>query len=53
MLLALCRAAEQEARRAKQERDFDALINELLRAWSDDPPLANGDARRLRIEGRP
>ena len=47
------RAIEERQRRAKQDDDLDALIEELLRARAEDPPLSDEEIRRIRVEGRP
>jgi hypothetical protein len=47
------RAIEEKKRRAKQDRDFDALIEELLRIRAEDPPATDEEIRRARVEGRP
>jgi hypothetical protein len=47
------RAIEEKKRRAKQDRDLDALIEELLRIRAEDPPASDEEIRRTRVEGRP
>jgi metal-responsive CopG/Arc/MetJ family transcriptional regulator len=47
------RAIEEKERRAKQDRELDALIEELLRIRSEDPPATDEEIRRVRVEGRP
>jgi hypothetical protein len=47
------RAIEEKARRAKQDRELDALIEELLRIRAEDPPATDEEIRRVRVEGRP
>jgi hypothetical protein len=47
------RAIEEKKRRAKQDRDLDALIEELLRIRAEDPPATDEEIRRARVEGRP
>ena len=42
-----------QEKRAAQEKVLDALIAELLRIRAQDPPMSDGDIRRLRLEGRP
>jgi hypothetical protein len=49
----LRRAVEERERRAKQEKDLDALIVELLRIRAEDPPATDEEIRRIRMEGRP
>jgi hypothetical protein len=44
---------EERKRRAKQDRDLDALIEELLRIRAEDPPMSDEEIRRIRVEGRP
>lgn len=44
--------AEQD-KRAAREKVLDALIAELLRVRTQDPPMSDEDIRRLRLEGRP
>ena len=46
------RAIEEKKRRAKQDRDFDTLIEELLRIRAEDPPATDEEIRRARVEGR-
>jgi len=46
------RAIEEKKRRAKQDRDLDALIEEILRIRAEDPPLSDEEIRRIRVEGR-
>ena len=46
-------AVEEREQRAKRDEAFDALIEELLRARAEDPPLSDEEIRRIRIEGRP
>ncbi len=43
------------ARRKAAARDWtlDALIEEVLRARAQDPPLSDEEIRRVRVEGRP
>lgn len=40
-------------RRARLEKTLDALIAELLRARTQDPPMSDEEIRRVRAEGRP
>jgi hypothetical protein len=47
------RAIDEKKRRAKQDRDLDALIEELLRIRAEDPPMSDDEIRRIRVEGRP
>ena len=47
------RAIEERQQRAKQDDAFDALIEELLRARAQDPPMSDEEIRRIRVEGRP
>ncbi|MFZ1103693.1 MAG: hypothetical protein WAN86_12775, partial [Hyphomicrobiaceae bacterium] len=47
------RAIEEKKRRAKQDKDLDALIAELLRIRTEDPPATDEEIRRVRMEGRP
>jgi hypothetical protein len=47
------RAVEDKRRRAKQDRELDALIEELLRIRAEDPPATDEEIRRARVEGRP
>jgi metal-responsive CopG/Arc/MetJ family transcriptional regulator len=47
------RAVEDKRRRAKQDRELDALIEELLRIRAEDPPATDEEIRRVRVEGRP
>jgi metal-responsive CopG/Arc/MetJ family transcriptional regulator len=47
------RAIEEKKRRAKQDRELDALIEELLRIRAEDPPATDEEIRRARVEGRP
>jgi metal-responsive CopG/Arc/MetJ family transcriptional regulator len=47
------RAIEEKERRAKQDKDLDRLIAELLHVRSGDPPLSDADIRRMRVHGRP
>lgn len=47
------KAIEEKERRAKHDQDLDVLIEELLRARADDPPLSDAAIRRLRVQGRP
>lgn len=47
------KAIEEKARRAKQDRELDALIEELLRIRAEDPPATDEEIRRVRVEGRP
>jgi metal-responsive CopG/Arc/MetJ family transcriptional regulator len=49
----LRKAVEERERRAKQEKDLDALIAELLRIRAEDPPATEEEIRRVRMEGRP
>ena len=39
-------------KRAAQEKVLDALIAELLRVRALDPPMSDGDIRRVWLEGR-
>jgi metal-responsive CopG/Arc/MetJ family transcriptional regulator len=47
------KAIEEKARRAKQDRELDALIEELLRIRAEDPPATDEEIRRVRVEDRP
>jgi cytochrome P450 len=47
------RAIEERQQRAKQDDAFDALMEELLRARAEDPPMSDEEIRRIRVEGRP
>jgi hypothetical protein len=47
------RALEERKRRAKQDKELDALIEELLRIRAEDPPATDEEIRRARVEGRP
>ena len=47
------RAIEERQQRAKHDDAFDALMEELLRARAQDPPMSDEEIRRIRIEGRP
>ena len=47
------RAIQEKQQRAKQDDAFDALMEELLRARAQDPPMSDEEIRRIRIEGRP
>lgn len=47
------RAIEERQQRAKQDDAFDALMEELLRARAQDPPMSDEEIRRIRVEGRP
>jgi len=47
------RAIEEKRRRAKQDKDLDAFIKELLRIRAEDPPLSDEEIRRIRADGRP
>ena len=47
------RAIQERQQRAKQDDAFDALMEELLRARAQDPPMSDEEIRRIRIEGRP
>jgi hypothetical protein len=47
------RAIEEKKRRARQDRELDALIEELLRIRAEDPPATDEEIRRARVEGRP
>jgi hypothetical protein len=47
------RAIEERERDTKCDDAFDALIEELLRARAEDPPLSDEEIRRIRVEGRP
>jgi hypothetical protein len=47
------RAIEEKELRAKHDEAFDALVEELLRARAEDPPLSDEEIRRIRVEGRP
>jgi hypothetical protein len=46
-------AVEEKKRRAKQDRDLDALLEELLRIRAEDPAATDEEIRRARVEGRP
>jgi hypothetical protein len=47
------RALEEKKRRAKQDKDFDALVEEVLRLRAEDPPVTDEEIRHARVEGRP
>ncbi len=47
------RAVEEKAQRAKQDEVLDALIEELMRARAEDPPMSDEAIRQARIQGRP
>ena len=47
------RAIEERQQRVKKDDAFDALMAELLRARSQDPPMSDEEIRRIRVEGRP
>jgi hypothetical protein len=47
------RAIQERQQRAKQDDAFDALMEELLRARAQDPPMSDEEIRRIRVEGRP
>jgi hypothetical protein len=47
------KAIEERERRAKQDKDLDAFIEELLRIRAEDPPMTDEEIRRIRVEGRP
>ncbi len=47
------KAIDDKERRAKQDRELDALIEELLRIRAEDPPATDEEIRRVRVEGRP
>jgi len=47
------RAVEEKVQRAKTDSELDKLIDELLRARAQDPPLSDADIRRIRSDGRP
>jgi metal-responsive CopG/Arc/MetJ family transcriptional regulator len=47
------KAIEEKERRARRERDLDALIEELLRIRDEDPPASDEEIRRVRVLGRP
>jgi metal-responsive CopG/Arc/MetJ family transcriptional regulator len=47
------RAIEERQQRVKQDDAFDALMEELLRARAQDPPMSDEEIRRIRVEGRP
>ncbi|TMJ68484.1 MAG: hypothetical protein E6G91_17145 [Alphaproteobacteria bacterium] len=47
------RAIQEKQQRAKQDDAFDALMEELLRARAQDPPMSDEEIRRIRVEGRP
>jgi hypothetical protein len=49
----LRRAIEERGQRAKQDQVLDALIEELMRARAEDPPMSDEAIRRVRIQGRP
>jgi cytochrome P450 len=46
-------AIEERQRRAKHDDAFDALMVDLLRARTQDPPMSDEEIRRIRVEGRP
>jgi metal-responsive CopG/Arc/MetJ family transcriptional regulator len=46
------KAIEERKRRAKQDKELDALIEELLRIRAEDPPATDEEIRRVRLEGR-
>jgi hypothetical protein len=47
------RAIEERAQRAKQDEVLDTLIEELMRARAEDPPMSDEAIRQVRIQGRP
>jgi hypothetical protein len=47
------KAIEDKKRHAKQEKNLDALMAELLRIRAEDPPMSDEEIRRIRAEGRP
>jgi hypothetical protein len=47
------KAIEEKERRAEQDKELDALIDDLLRARAEDPPLSDEEIRRIRIADRP
>ena len=47
------KAIEERKRRARQDKELDALIKELLRIRAEDPPATDEEIRRVRLEGRP
>lgn len=47
------KAIEEKTRRAKQDKDLDAFIEELLWIRAEDPPMTDEEIRRIRVEGRP
>jgi metal-responsive CopG/Arc/MetJ family transcriptional regulator len=47
------KAIEEKTRRAKQDKDLDAFIEELLRIRAEDAPMTDEEIRRIRVEGRP
>jgi metal-responsive CopG/Arc/MetJ family transcriptional regulator len=47
------KAIEEKRRRARQDKELDVLIEELLRIRAEDPPATDEEIRRARVEGRP
>ena len=43
----------QRSERVRQDKTLDALIEELLRARAQDPPLSDEEIRAIRVQGRP
>ena len=43
----------QRSERVRQDKALDALIEELLRARAQDPPLSDAEIRAIRVQGRP
>jgi metal-responsive CopG/Arc/MetJ family transcriptional regulator len=49
----LRKAVEEKEHRAKEDEVLDALIEELMRARAEDPPMSDEAIRQSRIQGRP
>ena len=43
----------RSTKRIRQDKTLDALIEELLRARAQDPPLSDEEIRAIRVQGRP
>ena len=43
----------RSSKRIRQDMTLDALIEELLRARAQDPPLSDEEIRAIRVQGRP
>lgn len=49
----LRKAVEEREHRAKEDEVLDALIEELMRARAEDPPMSDEAIRQARHQGRP